>query len=67
MDALTAEQARRLVGEWERDPDHESACEFFRSGSFDLEYGEHRCRRCGVPQQTHKAYRLLNTMVMTHG
>lgn len=66
MDALSPERAQAIVADWERDhPD--GACEFFRPGSFDLAYGEHRCYRCTVPESTHKAYRVLNSTVVTHG
>lgn len=61
MDALTPAHADALIAEWERDHDDQPACDFFRPGRFDLDYGEHRCNRCGVPELTHRAYRMLNT------
>lgn len=67
MDALTPTRAQALIADWERDHADQRGCEFFRPGTFDLDYGEHRCRRCGVPAQTHQAYRLLNTVIGTHG
>lgn len=67
MDALTPHAAELLVKAWEADPAHAPACEFYRPGRFDLRFGEHRCPRCHVPESIHRAYRLLNRTVLTHG
>lgn len=67
MDAVTPHDAQLLVQAWEADPAHAPACAFFRPGSFDLHFGEHRCARCRVPESIHRAYRVLTRMVVTHG
>ena len=56
---LAPDVARELVRVWAAAPGHGAACEVYRPGRYDVQLGEPRCARCGVPATVHRAYRAL--------